>query len=1006
MLRFFSVMFHKQLENMLLILLLLLFPPFALSLNQEGLYLQKVRLALDDPDGFFSNWNESDETPCRWNGVKCDSATQSVVSVDFSSSNVAGPFPTVICGLHNLTFLSLYNCSINSTLPVGISACQSLLHLDLSQNLLTGGLPASLADLPELTYLDLSGNNFSGDVPASFGRFGKLENLSLVNNLLDGAFPSFLSNVLTLRQLNMSYNPFRPSPLSPELGNLTNIQILWLAGCNLVGQIPDTLGKLNKLTDLDLAVNSLSGPIPRSLTELPSIVQIELYNNSFTGELPGGWSNLTTLRLFDASMNELTGTIPDELTRLPLGSLNLYQNRFTGELPKSIADSPNLYELKLFSNRLTGELPHNLGENSPLVLIDVSNNLFSGEIPPNLCLKGKLQELLMIHNSFSGEIPTSLGQCRSLNRVRLGNNQLSGDVPADFWGLPKVSLLELINNSLSGGISKSIASASNLSLLVISKNRFTGQIPEEIGFLNNLVEFRGSDNLFNGSLPASIVNLGQLGQLDLHNNDLSGEIPSGVNSWKKLNDLNLANNELSGKIPAEIGNLSALNYLDLSGNQLSGEIPVELQNLKLNLLNLSNNRLSGKIPPLFAKEIYKPSFLGNPGLCGDMDGLCDGRNDARKGGYMWLLKSIFSLAGLVLFVGVVWFCWRYRNFKREKRAINRSKWTLMSFHKLGFSEYEILDSLDEDNVIGTGASGKVYKVVLRSGEAVAVKKLWGPSSKFSEHIDVEQVPAQDSGFEAEVEMLGKIRHKNIVRLWCCCTTRDCKMLVYEYMPNGSLGDLLHGNKGSILDWPTRYRIALDAAEGLSYLHHDCLPPIVHRDVKSNNILLDGNFGARVADFGVAKAVDAAGKGTKSMSVIAGSCGYIAPEYAYTLRVNEKSDVYSFGVVILELVTRKRPVDPEFGEKDLVKWVCTTLDQKGADHIIDPTLDACFMEEISKVLNIGLLCTSPLPINRPSMRRVVKMLQEVTGENPSKPGSKDGKLTPYYYGDASDSGILS
>lgn len=225
------------------------------------------------------------------------------------------------------------------------------------------------------------------------------------------------------------------------------------------------------------------------------------------------------------------------------------------------------------------------------------------------------------------------------------------------------------------------------------------------------------------------------------------------------------------------------------------------------------------------------------------------------------------------------------------------------------------------------------------------------------------------------------------------------------MPNGSLGDLLHGNKSGMLSWPIRYKIAVDAAEGLSYLHHDCVPPIVHRDVKSNNILLDGDFGARVADFGLAKAVDAIGKGGKSMSVIAGSCGYIAPEYAYTLRVNEKSDIYSFGVVILELVTGRLPVDPEFGEKDLVKWVCTTLDQKGIDDVLDSKLDSCFKEEICKVLNIGLLCTSPLPINRPSMRRVVKLLQEIGAESQSKNG-KDGKLTPYYYEDGSDQGSVA
>lgn len=797
-------------------------------------------------------------------------------------------------------------------------------------------------------------------------------------------------------------NPFRPGRLSPELGNLTNLERLWLSDCGLVGEIPDSLSRLSKLVTLDMSDNGLTGKLPSSLIQgLSSIVQIELYTNNLTGELPAtGWANLTSLRLLDVSMNQLTGTIPDELTRLPLASLNLYENGLEGQLPTSIADSPNLVELKVFGNRLHGELPRNLGQNSPLNMLDVTGNLFSGPIPANLCAKGRLEQLLLLNNSFTGQIPATLTQCWSLERVRLGNNNLSGDVPVGFWGLPHVYLLELPHNSLTGTISKAIASASNLSSLTISNNQFSGQIPEEFGYLNNLLNFEASNNRFSGHLPESIVQLDQLGLLDLHSNELSGDLPTGVASLKKLNELNLANNAISGEIPSEIGSLPALNYLDLSGNQLSGRVPVGLQNLKLNQLNLSNNLLSGPLPPLLAKSMYRSSFLGNPGLCADISGLCENNGSGEKSrGYLWML--IFVLAGLVLILGLAWFYFKYKSFKQSKSGSDRSKWTLMSFHKLGFDEYEILDSLDEDNVIGSGASGKVYKAVLSNGEAVAVKKIFKPEKMEDGDVEKGTDFVRDDGFEAEVDTLGKIRHKNIVKLWCCCVAKDCKLLVYEYMPNGSLGDMLHSSKGGLLDWPTRCRIALDAAEGLSYLHHDCDPPIVHRDVKSNNILLDGDFGARLADFGVAKVVEVTGNGVKSMSVIAGSCGYIAPEYAYTLRVNEKSDIYSFGVVILELVTGKLPVDPEYGEKDLVKWVCTTLDQKGVDDILDPKLDSCFKEEMCKVLNIGLLCTSPLPINRPSMRRVVKMLQESCSANQSNLVKKDGKLTPYYYEQSSD-----
>ncbi|XP_027359159.1 receptor-like protein kinase HSL1 [Abrus precatorius] len=994
-------------RTLLVLLLLLLGPPIVSCLNQEGLYLYQLKLSLDDPDSSLSTWNNRDPTPCNWAGLTCDSTNTTVTSLDLSNFNIAGPFPaSLLCRLPNLTSIILFNNSINQTLPLDISLCTSLLHLDLSQNLLTGALPHTLSLLPNLRYLDLTGNNFSGPIPHSFGTFQNLQVLSLVNNLLDDTVPPSLSNITTLKVLNLSYNPFLPSQIPPELGNLTNLEILWLSSCNLVGPIPHSLGNLNNLLDLDLSFNNLYGSIPSSLTRMTSLKQIELYNNSLSGELPRGIFNLTALRLIDVSMNHLSGPIPDELCRLPLESLNLYENRFEGELPASIADSPNLYELRLFGNRLAGKLPENLGKNAPLRWLDVSNNHFSGGIPASLCDNGELEEILMIENSFSGEIPASLGACQSLMRVRLGSNRLSGEVPAGLWGLPHVYLLELVDNSFTGPIAKTIAGARNLSLLILSNNSFSGVIPDEIGWVENLQEFSGGDNMFNGSMPETIVNLGQLGTLDLHNNRLSGELPKGIQSWKKLNELNLADNEIGGNIPDGIGSLSVLNFLDLSNNQFSGNVPLGLQNLKLNQLNLSYNKLSGGLPPLLAKDMYRDSFMGNPGLCGDLKGLCNGKGDDKSKGFVWLLRTIFIVATLVFVVGVVWFYFKYRNFKNARRSIDKSKWTLMSFHKLGFGEDEILNCLDEDNVIGSGSSGKVYKVVLSSGEAVAVKKIWGGVKKELDSGDVEKAQFQDSAFDAEVETLGKIRHKNIVKLWCCCTTRDCKLLVYEYMPNGSLGDLLHSSKGGLLDWPTRYKIAVDAAEGLSYLHHDCVPPIVHRDVKSNNILLDGDFGARVADFGVAKVVESTGKGTKSMSVIAGSCGYIAPEYAYTLRVNEKSDIYSFGVVILELVTGRRPIDPEFGEKDLVMWVCTTLDQKGVDHVLDPRLDSCFKEEICKVLNIGLMCTSPLPINRPAMRRVVKMLQEVGTENLTKPAKKDGKLSPYYYDDGSDHGSVA
>ncbi|CAO2175252.1 unnamed protein product [Urochloa humidicola] len=966
-----------------LLLLLLLLLPSAQALNQDGQSLLDAKRALSVPAGALSDWNPRDATPCNWTGVTCDAAA--VTAISLPALNLAGPFPAALCRIPRLRSLDL---SDNYIGPGGLAAavprCKALQRLDLSVNSFVGPLPGdALADLPDLLYLNLQSNNFSGPIPDSFARFPKLQSLSLVNNLLAGQIPPFLGGVATLRELNLSYNPFAAGPIPPDLGNLSSLRVLWLAGCNLVGAIPPSLGRLANLTDLDLSTNALSGAIPPELaTGLTSAVQIELYNNSLTGPIPTGFGDLRSLRALDLAMNRLDGAIPEDLFRAPnLESLHLYANALSGPIPNSAAAAPSLVELRLFANRLNGTLPAGLGTTAPLVCLDVSDNAISGEIPSGICDRGELQELLMLDNALSGRIPDALGRCRTLRRLRLANNRLAGDVPDAVWGLPHMSLLELNGNRLTGSISPAIAAAANLSKLLLSNNRLTGSIPSEIGSAAKLYELSADGNMLSGPLPASLGGLPELGRLVLRNNSLSGQLLRGIQSWNKLSELNLADNAFTGSIPPELGDLPVLNYLDLSGNQLTGEVPAQLENLKLNQFNVSDNNLRGPLPPQYATEAYRSSFLGNPELCGEITGLCSmsaGRS-SNKYHSAWMMRSIFIFAAVVLVAGVAWFYWRYRTFsngsKVRKRA-DRSKWTLTSFHKLSFSEYEILDCLDEDNVIGSGASGKVYKAVLSNGEVVAVKKLWSAAAALTSE------GSADDSFEAEVRTLGKIRHKNIVKLWCCCIHRDCKLLVYEYMPNGSLGDVLHSAKGGLLDWPTRYKIALDAAEGLSYLHHDCVPAIVHRDVKSNNILLDAEFGARVADFGVAKVVEGAGPGSgraaKSMSVIAGSCGYIAPEYAYTLRVNEKSDTYSLGVVLLELVTGKPPVDPEFGEKDLVKWVCSTAEQKGVDHVLDSRVAdmAGFKDEMVRVLNIALLCASSLPINRPAMRRVVKMLQEV------------------------------
>jgi kinase len=820
--------------------------------------LLAAKFSLADPGSALDAWDSRlSPSPCRWPHILCSNRSVSdapaVASLVLSNLSLAGAFPSSLCSL------------------------RSLVHLDLSFNSLTGPLLPCLAALPSLMHLDLAGNEFSGQVPGAYGAgFPSLATLSLAGNNLYGAFPGFLFNITALQELLLAYNPFAPSPLPEDVSGPTQLSQLWLAGCGLIGEIPPSIGSLSSLVNLDLSTNNLTGEIPSSIRRMDNVMQIELYSNRLTGSVPEGLGALKKLRFFDASMNRLSGEIPaDVFLASRLESLHLYQNELSGRMPATLGQAPALADLRLFTNRLVGELPPEFGKNCPLEFLDLSDNRISGLIPAALCNAGKLEQLLILNNELIGPIPAELGQCRTLTRVRLPNNRLSGPVPQGLWSLPHLYLLELAGNMLSGTVDPTIAMAKNLSQLLISDNLFTGALPAQIGTLPALFELSAANNMFSGNVPASLADVSTLGRLDLRNNSLSGNLPQGVRRWQKLTQLDLADNHLTGTIPPELGELPVLNSLDLSNNELTGDVPVQLENLKLSLFNLSNNRLTGILPPLFSGSMYRDSFVGNPALC---RGTCPSGRQSRTGrrGLVGPVATILTVASAILLLGVACFFYTYhRSHGRQATEPgggddgSRPRWVMTSFHKVGFDEDDIVGCLDEDNVVGMGAAGKVYKAVLRRGGedvAVAVKKLWSGGGKATGST------AKES-FDVEVATLGKIRHRNIVKLWCCFHSGDCRLLVYEYMPNGSLGDLLHGGKGGLLDWPARHRIMVDAAEGLAYLHHDCGPPIVHRDVKSNNILLDAQLGAKVADFGVARVI---GDGPAAVTAIAGSCGYIAP----------------------------------------------------------------------------------------------------------------------------------
>ncbi|XP_072995604.1 receptor protein kinase-like protein ZAR1 [Typha latifolia] len=641
------------------------------------------------------------------------------------------------------------------------------------------------------------------------------------------------------------------------------------------------------------------------------------------------------------------------------------------------------------------------------------------------CKDGGVVSLSIPKKRLAGFLPSALGSLPSLRHVNLRNNRIFGRIPAGLFA------------------------AGGLQSLVLYGNSLYGSLPPEIGNLSYLQILDLSQNYLNGSIPESLIQCKRLKTLVLSHNNLTNSLPIGFgSSLVALEILDLSYNRFSGSIPSDIGNLSSLQgTVDLSHNLFSGLIPPSLGKLPEKVyIDLTYNNLSGPIPQNGALENRGPTaFIGNPGLCGpplknpcssevpssnpflpanfSPSGLVANNKTSGSGNSKGLSKNavvaivVSDVVGIGLIALVFFYCyWKATSFREKEESGNSKKGLKCRNDCICFrkDESETLSdnveqcdlvpldrhvSFDLDEllkasafVLGKSGIGIVYKVVLEDGLTLAVRRLGeGGLQRFKE-------------FQTEVEAIGKVRHPNIVTLRAYYWSVDEKLLVYDYIPNGSLSAAIHGKAGMMAFapplWDVRLKIMKGIAKGLAFLHEFSPKKYVHGDLKPNNVLLGLNMEPYISDFGLGRLANIAGGSpflqsdrmsaektqtqqsdvSVSPFVSKGSC-YQAPEALKTLKPSQKWDVYSYGVIMLEMISGRSPaVLLETLEMNLVRWVQFCIEEKKPlSDLLDPFLarELDREDEIIAALKIALTCVQANPERRPSMRNVMETLDRLT-----------------------------
>ncbi|KAK8469446.1 hypothetical protein PHAVU_005G078100 [Phaseolus vulgaris] len=810
------------------------------------------------------------------------------------------------------------NVTCNCSIPTD-TFCHVVSILLKSHNL-TGTLPPELIRLPYLEEIDLTRNYLNGTIPVAWGS-SKLRRISVLGNRLTGPIPKEIGNITTLESLVLEFNQFTGN-LTPELGNLSHLKRLHLSSNNFTGELPETLAKLTSLEELRLNDNNLTGTIPSFIQRLTNLTNLGIQGSGLSGPIPSQISFLHNLKDLDLSFNKISGELATFRNLSKLTNLYLTKNLFTGPVPKWVAEGVKATNTKAR---------------------DLSYNNFTEE-SSDACTYTDTEKV----NLFASFPKSKMGPVTCLTTGNCSKTFESFHINCGGEGVTDENIVYDDDREALGAAT----SEYKANWAISNTGHFLGDFNTE-SYIQQIQNGFSMPRLYQTARvsPISLTYYGTCLENGVYTVLLHfAEIMFTDDTTYRSLGRRIFDVYVQGKL--ELKDFNIANEAGGVGKKITKTISTIVSNKSLEIRFYWAGKGTTDIPN---KSVYGP--------------LISAISVTRvKSGSMSIGVIIGITVAAIVFVILIVLGWRLHTGKRNSLA-KELKHLNLQMGMFTMRQIKVAtNNFDISNKIGEGGFGPVYKGTLSDGTIIAVKKLSSKSKQGNRE------------FINEIGLISALQHPCLVKLYGCCVEGDELLLVYEYMENNSLAHALFRNGESCLqlDWPTRYKICVGIARGLAFLHEESRLKVVHRDIKATNVLLDKDLNPKISDFGLAKLDDE--DNTHISTRIAGTYGYMAPEYAMHGYLTDKADVYSFGVVALEIVTGKTNTihRPKQEALLLLDWAHLVKEKGNLMELVDRRLGSNFNEkEVMMMIKVGLLCTNTTANLRPSMSSVLSMLEGKT-----------------------------